>query len=211
MCSILNPTTATALCAVSYLILHFEQPTCVCGKPLSKIQDTLNAYPGNHDRRGAMCNKCGESDKQGIIFWQCKDNNIHPHYDGYDICNECIQFRDQKAPICEQKHITNCQIYKRLMQHLQNDCDGNDEVDDSTNILDDYHHIIHNHHDDEQVEYIATKLSNCDFTVCDKSRYIRNNRDRHKHDPLSNYRRQIYDKIHCYFYHHITNMENIDD
>eukprot|EP01083_Nonionella_stella_P256512 879088_1 len=111
--------------------------------------------------------------------------------------------------------IGNCPHLKRLVDTLKI-YDGHmhnteekmiNDMRDQINIpdtLNDYTHLLHHHDDDEEFEYVAAKLPNCNIKTCDGMMRIYRDRSKHGQNQPNgtlNAHQQILDKIHCYFLH----------
>eukprot|EP01084_Bolivina_argentea_P200754 343248_1 len=113
--------------------------------------------------------------------------------------------------------VLNCIPLNRFLLEMyrynNSQADGNKVMDEIDNVLmlqitNDYFHLIQNHNDDHDFEFIHQQQHKCDVIHCNM--FKRNNRDRNKCNEQKNdfdsrwsLYCEIMDKMHCYYMHSI--------
>eukprot|EP01084_Bolivina_argentea_P303272 523565_1 len=178
-------TELLATFETSKVLEQNHQPTlCICGEPFIKINDPTALYNG----AGAACDICS-------IIGTTSDIFLHCDRDKFDICSVCSK---AYRPQCWKTAGSKCQYLQRFVLLMQQYNKG--YYSNETNILDainDYLHLLHQHHTDEQFEYITGRLGVCNIVQCKIfSRKIRDIQKASNADI-----NHILDKMHCYFCH----------
>eukprot|EP01084_Bolivina_argentea_P091441 164611_1 len=80
------------------------------------------------------------------------------------------------------------------------------DIDEIVQIVNTFHNLLHQHNNNEQLEYIAELLTDCDVAKCNSFERVnkRHQKGNTQHSGLNNdqiARMQIMDKIHCYIKH----------
>eukprot|EP01084_Bolivina_argentea_P218709 371088_1 len=196
------------------------QYKCICGKYLTEINDSSTLYNG----KGAKCDMCGKRGNFNETFWHCRNKNNVIHPGGFDVCSYCfvnnykkdkekwVGFPTSTKPpsrtaSCDPAYCLKLQRFVRIMIAYNRDNNENDNHMNSSNIfqqLNDYLHLINQHYQDQQTEFILKQLGHCDITTCKIFR--RNNRNRNEiKDSIDDINDIVYcqlmDKMHCHFQH----------
>eukprot|EP01084_Bolivina_argentea_P021659 40243_1 len=137
---------------------------CICGKLLIQSTDASSLY----NNSGARCDICGKQSRYKDTFWHCDQEETSIHPGGYDVCDSC------NGNPCVG-NITSCHHLKRLLiaMNIYKICD----YEKTSQILDDYLHLIHSHIEDKDFEYVVNKFGYCEIDTC--KMFIRNHRDRY--------------------------------
>eukprot|EP01084_Bolivina_argentea_P319130 553545_1 len=223
---------------ITTLIDHFDKNVkgnkgavlCFCSSDMQRIKAS-DCY-----NKSLSCDNCGKQVDGSIIAWHCpKEYNIF-HPDGYDICNFChikdtnitevsqhnlIPMANDSVntdlspnPLYQCQHKENCPALKNFITIIKQYDDHFMQIANTmdnaklTNVVNDYLHLLHEHNDDEQFQFIVDYLGYCDIASCVKiKRHYRNrniidNTDckvqkKYMYDVVINFM----DKMHCYFQH----------
>eukprot|EP01084_Bolivina_argentea_P022421 41670_1 len=124
----------------------------------------------------------------------CNEFNNQISEEHYSQLNHC---RDKSN--CSQltKFVIIMNAYNK-----ENICDNDMNDRKILQMVNNYLHLMHQHNEDEQFEFIANQLGCCDITKCNI--FMRTNRNRNKmynDDDGRGIYHELMDKMHCYFQH----------
>eukprot|EP01084_Bolivina_argentea_P134595 237380_1 len=175
------------------------------------------------------CNKCSKISTSTDVIYHCDQMNNIIHPNGYDLCFPCYCNDHQSLNKSESQddHISSllctdsthksiatlfCDAFIEKCEYLHvlrnvmkkyKSCQIHDNIEckDLNYMFNAYLHLLHNHDNGNDFEYITNQFESCDVFEC--SGYGRNHRDRSQHDcnHLPSTSIDILDTIHCYFKH----------
>eukprot|EP01083_Nonionella_stella_P291099 990551_1 len=193
---------------------------CICGKGLQNVNDSNynTVYYG-----GVFgCNICKTVAHKHELYYHCTDFINTRHSYGFDICGHCVNALrnamsqtnahllqtaecDDKEPQCDERGLApNCGLLKRLIMIMKQ---YKEDIIDNVNIyevLNDYIHLIENHSNEFQFEYITNQFGECAIAkcICFARNYRMDTQLRNgENQALKTAHRSILDKIHCHFCH----------
>eukprot|EP01083_Nonionella_stella_P040765 110528_1 len=137
----------------------------------------------------------------------------------------CATSTQERSPLCQidlasndlpviikcNGAISKCDHFKHLLAMISAYLKSSDlKMIDIDAILTDYLHLVHEHDDDNDFEFIHNTMNAAKCDVLNCNIYIRNHRNRNKtnlsdsfrsDDPVLTVKQQILDKIHCHYVH----------
>eukprot|EP01084_Bolivina_argentea_P127158 224946_1 len=167
---------------------------CICGKKLIKINNALTLYNGS-----VACDLCEREGKENDIFWHCQDGKNEIHEYGYDACNDCTKS-------CTN-YVQHCYHLQRLLTASQKYNEQNTENFEKyiPELIDDYLHIIHNHDDDKDFEFVSSQFGYCDIRDCkmfhNRAAADYGSKNENDINIMHLACTSIMSKIHCYCFH----------
>eukprot|EP01084_Bolivina_argentea_P215687 366243_1 len=208
----------------------FSHPKCICGNILTKVDaKDVVTQPGISGFGCNICHKSNSDDEQRT-FWKCDDEYNIFHPDGYDhICDNCAQNAPQKITdissvesdmvftrnesdikqhdVHHCKDNKDCKILQEFLQFLMKynkHCEEiSNDIDNSKllQIVNDYLHLLHEHDNNDQINYIVDKLGECDVSQCKLFSRNYTKRINNTETYACTVAYSVIDKIHCYFQH----------
>eukprot|EP01084_Bolivina_argentea_P047372 87276_1 len=172
---------------------------CICKTPLQTVDNSHTLYEGC----GGTCNICLVFGLRNQTYYHCADykNNKHPY--GFDICESCVAMLFESTVKCSGS-VINCPFVFQLLAVMKIYSPYIDDNIDIQYVIHNFLHILEKHDDDRSYNQIdvvfsvlvGNKSDECKLSQCPHFSSIYGE-DSGTRAP----RQQIWDKIHCYFYH----------